>query len=175
MFRLYRDERSVFGFDDYGALISEVKRLDANRVLEFGPGLSTLALVEAGCGDIITLEYQARWRTAAKNRLWQHKTVKILPYENSPEISIPDLEKSRFDMIFVDSPIGTDLPTATRFRGQENCSRFNTVSWSLRHAPVVLLHDAKRPGEERTLARIIGKVSHIEIINTAKGIARITC
>lgn len=175
MFRLYQHERSVFGFDDYGALISEVGRTGAKKVLEFGPGVSTLAFVEANCSEITTLEYQARWITAAKNRLWQFKNVKILPYENKPEIIIPDLESSRFDMIFVDSPMGTDLPMATRFRGQEDCSRFNTVSWSLRHAPVVLLHDAKRPGEERTLARIIGKVQHIEIINTVKGTARITC
>lgn len=175
MFRLYQHERSVFGFDDYGALISEIKRIDARKVLEFGPGISTLAFIESGCTDIVTLEYQARWIASAKNRLWQYKNVKIIPYENTPDIVIPDLDKSRFDMIFVDSPMGTDLPMATRFRGQENCSRLNTVSWSLRHAPVVLLHDAKRPGEERTLARIIRKVSHIEMINTAKGIARIAC
>lgn len=175
MFRLYQHERSVFGFDDYGALISEIKRIDARKVLEFGPGVSTLAFIEAGCTEILTLEHQARWRASAKNRFWQHRQVKILPYVNEPEISLPDLEKSRFDMIFVDSPMGADLPMATRFRGQENCSRFNTVSWSLQRAPIVLLHDAKRPGEERTLARIIGKVSHVEMINTAKGIARITC
>lgn len=175
MFRLYKDERSVFSFDDYAALLSEVARIGAKRVLEFGPGVSTLALIEADCTEIITLEYQARWMATAKNRLWQYKNVKLLHYENRPEINIPDLEFARFDMIFVDSPMGTDLPMATRFRGQEDCSRFNTVSWSLLHAPIVLLHDAKRTGEERTLARIIGKVQHVEIINTAKGIARITC
>lgn len=174
-FRLYKHERSVFSFDDYGALISEIRRVAAKKVLEFGPGISTLALVEAGCSEITTLEYQARWMAIAKDRLRFYPKVHLMPYENTAEIKVPTLDEKSFDLIFVDSPIGSDLPTASRIAGQENCSRLNTVLWSIARAPIVLLHDAKRPGEGRTLARIVGKVSHIEMINTAKGIARITC
>ena len=47
-FRLYPREEHFCSFADYGAILDTVRRLDAKRVLEFGPGHSTLALVEGG-------------------------------------------------------------------------------------------------------------------------------
>lgn len=175
MFELYKEEKSVFTFDDYGTLIAEAKRANAKTVLEFGPGNSTLAWVEAGCTDITTLEHQAKWFMIAKANLAKYKNVKLLPYNNTPVIEIPALNGKKFDLIFVDSPVGMEASPkfAPRFPGQENCSRLNTLLFALDRAPVILLHDAKREGEQNTLKRLNGAYN-IEMIDTVKGFARIT-
>lgn len=176
MFRYYKDEKSVFTFDDYGALLTEAKRVNAKTVLEFGPGNSTLAWVEAGCTDITTLEYQPRWMQVARDKLKPFPEIKLLSYANTAVITIPQLNGKQFDLIFVDSPVGLEASpkVAPRFKGQENCSRFNTLTWALGRAPVVLLHDAKRPCEQNTLTRIDREKYKVEMIDTIKGMARIT-
>jgi hypothetical protein len=175
VFRLYKREQSVFTFDDYAVLLTEAKRVNAMRVLEFGPGNSTLAWIEAGCDEIVSLEHNQKWMAVAKDKLsGMHPDLRLLSYKNAPEIEVSGLSGT-FDLAFVDSPPGVDLKSGTRFPGQENCSRFNTLSFALKCAPVVLLHDAKRPGEQETLKRIRDYGSYdIQIIDTVKGIARIT-
>lgn len=176
MFRLYKREQSVFTFDDYAALLGEVKRTNAKHILEFGPGNSTLAWIEAGCDSIVSLEHNPRWLAAAKDKLLgKCLNVQLLPYKNTPEIILPELNGKTFDLAFVDSPVGVDLKSATRFPGQENCSRLNTLLFAVAHSPIVLLHDAKRPGEQATLERIKDcGIYDVEMIETTKGIARIT-
>jgi hypothetical protein len=174
VFRLYKREQSVFTFDDYAVLLTEAKRINAMRVLEFGPGNSTLAWIEAGCDEIVSLEHNAKWMGIAKDKLGSHSNVCLMSYQNAPEIEVSGLGGT-FDLAFVDSPPGVDLKSGTRFPGQENCSRLNTLLFALSRAPVVLLHDARRPGEQATLDRIRNCGTYnIEMIDTVKGMARIT-
>jgi len=172
-FALYRQEKAIFTFDDYGALLEECRRRNANRVLEFGPGISTLALVEAGCGAILTCEYNDRWFNSANELFKGQPSVSLLRYRNDSEVSVEGLRPDdQFDLAFVDSPIG--MPGhAVRHPGQEDCSRLNTVLFALQRAPVVLLHDAKRPGERMTLNRVAASGHAVSMIETRKGIARI--
>lgn len=175
MFRLYKREQSVFAFDDYAVLLSEAKRVHADRILEFGPGNSTLAWIEAGCNEIVSLEHNQQWMERAKDKFAGYLNVHLVPYKNAAEIVVPQLNGKVFDLALVDSPVGVDLRSATRFPGQENCSRLNTLLFAVAHSPIVLLHDAKRPGEQATLERIKDcGIYDVEIIETAKGIARIT-
>lgn len=175
MFRLYKREQSVLTFEDYAILIGEAKRTNAKRILEFGPGNSTLAWIEAGCDSIVSLEHNARWMETAKTKLGQYLNVQLKFYKNTPEITLPELNGKTFDLAFVDSPPGVDLKSGTRFSGQENCSRLNTLLFAVAHSPIVLLHDAKRPGEQATLERVRDcGIYDVEMLNSAKGIARIT-
>jgi hypothetical protein len=176
VFSLYKREQSVFTFDDYAVLLSEAKRVNAMRVLEFGPGNSTLAWIEADCDEIISLEHNPKWMAVARDKLsGMHPNLRLLSYKNAPKINLPELNGKTFDLAFVDSPVGVDLKSGTSFPGQENCSRLNTLLFALSRTPVVLLHDAKRPGEQATLDRIRNCGTYnIEMIDTVKGMARIT-
>lgn len=175
MFRLYKREHSVFAFEDYAVLLKEVRRINADRVLEFGPGNSTLAWIEADCDEIISLEHNEIWLARAKEKLAGYLNVHLFRYRNAPEIKVAELNGKTFDLAFVDSPQGIDLKNAVRFPGQENCSRLNTLLFALSRAPVVLLHDTKRPGEQATLDRIRNCGTYnVEMIDTTKGMARIT-
>ena len=173
MFLLYGKEATVFDFNEYAALLNEIKHIGARTVLEFGPGYSTLAFIEAGCTDICTLEHNPRWFSLAKARLGAFPAVHIKSYRNTEEIQIPELNGKAFDLIFIDSPSGVDQKSHVSFASQDGCSRFNTVAWSLGRAPIVLLHDARRQGEQNTLVRL-PKEYGVEMIETRKGIARIT-
>ncbi len=53
-FELYKAETPYLRFEDYGLIIEEVKRANAKTALEFGPGASTLALIESGLEHIVT-------------------------------------------------------------------------------------------------------------------------
>lgn len=167
MFLLYSNEATVFDFDDYAGLLNETRRIGAKKVLEFGPGFSTLALLEAGCTDITSLENSPIWLNRAKRRLRQYQYVHLGTYQDVPNMSLPGLDDDhqQFDMIFVDSPPGNP--------DSEGRARFNPVMWSLGRAPVVLLHDAKRQGEQNTLVRLPKEYS-VEMIDIRKGLARIT-
>lgn len=173
MFRLYAQERAIFTFDDYQALMDECHRLGAHSALEFGPGASTLALVEAGLDRIVTLEHDPKWRAIATERCAAHPQVRVLAYSNARTIDPKLLAGEALDLAFVDSPVGIEARSAQRFPGQENCSRLNTTLFALDRAPVALLHDAKRPGERETLRRVAALGHKVSMIDTVKGIARI--
>lgn len=174
MFALYSEERRIFSFDDYGALLEECRRLGARSALEFGPGVSTLALIEAGLDRIDTCEYQDRWLTLAAEAFRLHPQVTARRYVNDPAVEVEGLpEGQRFDVAFVDSPLGLPSRNALELPGQEGCNRLNTALFALARAPVVLLHDARRPGESGTLARLAAAGHGVTMIETRKGIARI--
>lgn len=174
MFQLYREQQRIFEFDDYGALVMECNRVKARSILEFGPGISTLALIESGAERIATCEYQERWLVQAGEMLKGHPHVSVHRYWNEVPVRVDGLTRKTFDLAFVDSPLGTPSRNSVRHPDQEECNRFNTVLYALDCAPVVLLHDAKREGESYTLCRLIAFGHKVEHIDTRKGIARIT-
>lgn len=160
MFKLFPQPTKACSFADYGFLLNAYKGVKS--LLEFGPGATTLAAIEAGVQEIVCLEYDMEWMNAAKERFKEYPNVKIGAFVNCPECptTLP-LEKT-FEMAFVDSPKGyrnngdPRLPKGgiVELPGMEDCSRLNTCLAALRHAPVVLLHDADRPRERATLGRL---------------------
>lgn len=68
-FRLYPEEQHWWSFNDYGAVLAVMQRLQAKRVLEFGPGSSTLALIEGGATSIDALEDDPHWASVYRERL----------------------------------------------------------------------------------------------------------
>lgn len=179
MFKYYTEERGTFQFPDYRLLMNEVKIVGAKSCLEFGPGISTWALIEAGVEHIVTLEHDDEWFEKAKETFKDFPQVMVRRYQDEPE-AIGDLsEGETFDMAFVDSPKGFTHQVKgvrgvrKRHPGQEDCSRFNTCVLALKHAPVVYLHDANRPLELGTLGRLHAMGHKITRLHTKVGMARI--
>ncbi len=157
----------------------------ASRVVEFGPGYSTLAFIEAGVNEIIGLEHDSKWNEVQVDRFKDYPQVTIDWYYNeAPKARVPDFYKGvDFDFAFVDSPKGYAAARVLH-PGQEDCSRLNTCLAALDLTSVVYLHDAQRPLERATLSRLevaghrVEFVSYPEIgakkLDDTYGIARIT-
>lgn len=172
MFKLYHKERTIFSFEDYAALMKLVEEIGAKRVLEFGPGISTLALIEAGVEVIDSYEYDSTFLASAQERFQAYPQVTVRRFYNASLCVVldPPPDARRYALAFVDSPIG-EGPRRRLLPGQEELSRYNTVMYALSKAPVVALHDAKRDGEQNTLARLAAEGFTHEMIDTRKGIA----
>jgi hypothetical protein len=135
--------------EDYDLLLAEAT--GKKSVLEFGPGFSTYALIEAGVPRILCCEYLEKWADIARERFKDYPQVEVIPYVDA-SVATADIV-GEFDLAFVDSPKGY-AGARVIHPGQEDCSRFNTCLLALQHAPVVLLHDAGRPLERGTLGRL---------------------
>ena len=162
--------------DDHDALV-EIGR-DAHSVVEFGPGYSTFAFIEAGVEEIVGLEHDPHWFDVQTERFKDYPQVEIKRYENEgPVARVPDCVAScQFDIALVDSPKGYKAARIVH-AGQEDCSRLNTCFAALKLAPVVYLHDACRPLERGSLNRLSSlgyKVEHINVRGESYGLARIT-
>lgn len=108
-FRLYPEERHWWSFNDYGAVIDVMQRLTPKRVLEFGPGSSTLALIEGGATKIDTCEDNPDWYQIYEKRL-EHaypEIVTLHPYIWSDPLMVPDITRRRYDLALIDGPLGS--------------------------------------------------------------------
>jgi hypothetical protein len=66
------------------------------------------------------------------------------------------------DLIFVDGP---------PFISTTGISRLKECQWALRHCPLVILHNARRNGEQHTLEELKKMGATVETIPTQKGMA----
>src|SRR5690606_2866892 len=93
-------------------------------------------------------------------------------YRNDPKVVVEGLHgRTRFDLAFVDSPPGNK--DRVELAGQEGASRMNTLLYALSRAPVVLLHDAHRPGEQESLRRVAEAGHKVETLPGRGNFARI--
>lgn len=107
-FRLYPEERHWCSFADYGAILDIVERLRPRTVLEFGPGSSTLALIEGGAEAIDACEDDPRWFAAYRERLAEFPAVAMQAYNWHDPIRIPQLDGRRYDLALIDGPKQTE-------------------------------------------------------------------
>jgi hypothetical protein len=175
VFKLYTEQKPTFPFVDYGMLVKEATGVKS--ALEFGPGISTLALIEAGVERIVTLEHDPIWFDKAVKQFKDYPQVEVRPYKDEPVVEA-DVE-GKFDIAFVDSPKGFVHMvrgvegSRKKHPGQEDCSRLNTCLFALKHAPIVYLHDAFRPLERGTLGRLNRMGHTVKFIPGHAGIAKI--
>lgn len=158
----------TFPESDYKVLLAEAQ--GKKSVLEFGPGFSTYALIEAGVERILCCEYLEKWLEFAKERFKDYPQVEIIPFLDEPEAKADIV--GEFDMAFVDSPKGY-AGARVIHKGQQDCSRLNTCLLALKHAPLVLLHDASRPLERGTLGRLNQMGHRHSFYRGTNGLARI--
>lgn len=151
-------------------------------VLEFGPGISTCAFIEAGVEEIVCCESQDGWLKHYENWIKNNShiinsKITLLPFDDCVyPLSIPSIDHLKFDMAFVDSPRG-HKGQFHKFKGYESCSRFATTMYAIQHSDHVFLHDVNRDGEKETL-KFIEKLGYkITIHNQGalsdKGLAEI--
>ena len=147
--------------------------LGLNAVLEFGPGSSTWAFIEANVKEIISYEFDKRWLEETKTRFDGMVDIRYFDHTRFPLI-LDGAEHDWFDLILVDSPVGLHGKKTPRFDGYENCSRWNTLEWAIRHTDHILLHDAHRDGEQESIKRVLETNEFdLTIYNTEKGIAEL--
>jgi predicted O-methyltransferase YrrM len=157
--------------EDVRLLTEAVK--DANSVLEFGPGNTTDIFIKAGVPRIITCEYIEKWYEVARERFSENMNVGVLLFTDSVPVVVHGLsDDETFDVGFVDAPKGY-AAARTIHKGYEDCSRFNTVLFALERCKVVYLHDAIRPLERGTLARLRLMGYEHEFLKSPFGLARI--
>jgi hypothetical protein len=127
----------------------------AKSVVEFGPGFSTFAFLEAMVPEIVGLEHNPEWFDIQTDRFKEYPNVTIDWYYNeAPVAGVPaNVSGREFDLAFVDSPKGYAAARVIH-PGQEDCSRLNTCLAALKLAPVVVLHDAIRPLERGSLSKL---------------------
>ncbi len=105
-FRLYPEEGGWWSQQDYQAVMDITSELRPKRVIEFGPGSSTLALLEGGAQRIDTCENNEDWAQVYDERLvlrfptqvWLHR------YTWAEPLSVPALDAETFDLALVDGP-----------------------------------------------------------------------
>lgn len=106
-FRLYPEERHFWSFLDYGAVLDMVETLKPARVLEFGPGSSTLALIEGGAGEIDSCEDDPHWGSVYAERIARvYPQVTIRPYLWTDPVYVHGVS-GRYDFALIDGPFGT--------------------------------------------------------------------
>lgn len=139
-FALYPEARHWWSLEDYGAVLDTMLALKPERVLEFGPGSSTLALIEGGAKHIDTLEDAADWAEVYETRL-QGKypdIVRVHRYVWSDPLSTP-VDGERYDLALIDGPLGTN-------------NRPAVVRYALERCKAVLVPtEDKNPSYRRTL------------------------
>lgn len=146
--------------EDYVFLSRYCKRMNLGRVIEFGPGDSTLAFLDAGC-RIASFEHDAEWLRKATERFDGEHAVALT---HCPEGTVPLAENLEFapEMVFVDGP---------PFREGQEMSRLQPCEWALEQSGSFILHDAKREAEMATLAEMERRNLHVTRIPTRKGLA----
>jgi hypothetical protein len=158
-FELYPEERHWWSFNDYGAVLDLMLEHQAKRVLEFGPGSSTLALIEGGAEHIDTCEDDPDWAATYEDRLVKRfpAIVHLHRYEArlaaggdkpQPRISIPAIDKSTYDLALIDGPHDTEM-------------RVPSLNYALRRAAVVVLADDYGPNLRARLDQLLKKRSHV--------------
>jgi hypothetical protein len=126
IFKLYPEERHWWSMADYGAVLDVVTRLQAKRIIEFGPGSSTLALIEGGATRIDTLEDLDEWYDVYRQRLEAlfPAVVHLHRYTWSDPLTIAPVDPP-YDLAFIDGPRTT-------------MNRPAVMRWCVDHAKAIL-------------------------------------
>lgn len=105
-FRLYPVAQHFWSLNDYGAVLAVMQRLRPRKVLEFGPGSSTLALIEGGAERVDCCEDSPHWADVHAGRLVERfpKIVAIFSYQWSDPVSVFCVNMETYDMGLIDGP-----------------------------------------------------------------------
>jgi hypothetical protein len=145
-FRLYPVERHWWPFEHYRVVKTVVERLSAKRVLEFGPGWSTLAIVEGGATQVHTCETDPVWFERHESHLALFPEVRMHLYVSPYQLLLSD----GFDLAFVDAPVRPE-------------NRWPEIDYAWRRSRAVLLHQAHLAVIREFAERLAGPAA-VEII-----------
>lgn len=105
-FRFYSEPTSWWSFSDYSTVLTVMGQLRPQTVLEFGPGSSTLALIEGGATQIDCCEDDPVWFKTYCERLEDRfpKTVLMVPYTWTDPLNVPGAANA-YDLALIDGPL----------------------------------------------------------------------
>jgi hypothetical protein len=105
-FKLYPHEQQWWSRQDYQAVLDVMRRTGTEEVLEFGPGSSTLALIEGGATRVYACEDQEAYARRAQLCLVDRFPGRVLlhRYTWSDPLSIAALDGCIFDLALIDGP-----------------------------------------------------------------------
>lgn len=104
--KLYTEEQHWWSFADYDYVLEATEKISPQRVIEFGPGSSTLALLEGGAVHIDALEDDAHWESIYIDRLQKRfpERIAIRSYVWSDPLHIEKLVGIHYDLALIDGP-----------------------------------------------------------------------
>lgn len=148
--------------DDYLFLVQFCRDYGLRRIVEFGPGDSTAAFLDAGC-QVTSFECNQAWLEKAASRFAQESGVDL---RFCAEEELPNAAAllQTPDLILIDGP---------PLRAGQAFSRRPVCEWALQFNVPVLLHDAKRQAEQATLEILKRYGCEVQHVPTQKGLALI--
>lgn len=142
-FALFPEPTSWWSLADYGAVLKVMRERKPQRVLEFGPGSSTLALIEGGASVIDSCEDNPEWLGVYDERLPRRfPQVRLRPYVFTNPLTVPGVDRERYDLALVDGPRGTDKRPAA-------------IEYCLQRCDAVLAPTEDWRGDGRATVRLI--------------------
>lgn len=138
---------SAYGLN-YEPIVRELakERPNVKRILEWGPGASTILFSELWPdAEIVGIEHDARWIEKCRELSrslphvqMMHEPISLSPGQNGRYVTLP-LYLPKFDFIFVD--------------GRHRCECLAIAPLCLNEGGIVVLHDAHRPAYHHALSR----------------------
>ena len=128
-FELFPEAQRWWSFADYGAVVGLMRRFGAREVLEFGPGSSTLALLEGGASRVDTFEDNPDWLGVWAERLAARFPDRVFlhPFEWADPLELGDaFDRRKWDLALIDGPHGT-------------LARPAVIAWALARCKVVVV------------------------------------
>lgn len=129
-------------------------------VIEFSPGQSTHAMQRAGC-SVTSCETNPRSFSELTPLL--PAGVSLHLYNHEP--SLGGLN-AVFDWAFVDGPAGHMLV--------DGKSRWHALEWCAQRCDLIVLHDAKRPGEQQSISALVNAGWSAVMVDTPRGFCLLT-
>lgn len=151
-FRLFTEDAHWWTLADYGAVLGVVEKLRPRTAIEFGPGSSTLALIEGGVRKIDACEdnpvYLERHRVGLAARF--PDAIRLVHYAWADPLRIPQTDSLRYDLALIDGPADCALRGIVLAYCLERCAHVlipteDTPTRSLRRTIELLARTAKRP------------------------------
>ena len=149
------DEEVVWLGKVAGILVARGMR----QVVEFGPGRSTGALLAAGC-RVTSCETSPQFYCALRAANVDQPDLTLLLTKNEPGLSGLN---AAVDWALVDGPLGS-----LQVDGK---ARWHQLAWSAARCGLILLHDAKRDGEQRSIQVMRADGWNVLDIATPRGFA----
>jgi len=136
-FQLYPEERHFWSFNDYGAVLDVMELRLPKRILEFGPGSSTLALIEGGAETIDACEDDPHYFATYQRRLAAAypSIVSMQAYRWSDPLRVPQLDGRWYDLALIDGP-------------RETPNRAAAIEYCLQRCAAVLIPLEEHPGHQ---------------------------
>lgn len=150
------DDREVVWLEKIAGILAA---RGMRQVVEFGPGRSTGALLAAGC-QVTSCETSPQYYCALRAANADQPNLKLLLTRHEPGLSGLD---AAVDWALVDGPLGS-----LQVDGK---ARWHQLRWSAARCGLILLHDSKRDGEQRSIQALRSDGWNVIHIDTPRGLS----